>query len=100
LVEVINDGYLITPKRIGHGVIRHGDSKREELLFRDNHLSMCAHFQLQKIAEGKRSGEGRHFSVPGTGLPVGLRLLLMIIGFEPKNVINSILMKAYFFEKH
>ena len=38
--------------------------------------------------------------MPGTGLPVGLRLLLMIIGFEPKNVINSILMKAYFFEKH
>jgi hypothetical protein len=81
IVEAINDGYFVTPKRIDHGVIRHGDSKREELLFKDKHLSICAHFQLQKIAEGKRSGEGRHFSVPGIGLPVGLRLLLMIISF-------------------
>jgi len=81
LVEVINDGDFVTPKRVYHGVIRHGDSKREELLFRDKHLSMCAHFQLQKIAEGKRSGEGKHFSVPGTSLPVGLHLLLMVIGF-------------------
>lgn len=74
LVEVINDGHLVIPKRIDHGVIMQGDSKREELLFRDNHLSMCSHFQVRKIAEGRRSGKGRHCVLPGIGLPVGLRL--------------------------